>query len=141
MGNAYLWVKTFHIVLITSWFAGLFYLPRIFVNLAEEKNTQAYARLLGMADRLYRFMTILAVPAVILGLTLWLYFGVGVGDIWMHAKLFFVLLLIGYHHVCLSLLKKFRVGLNTKSGVWYRWFNEVPVLLLVVIVALVIFKP
>ena len=141
MGNTYLWVKTFHIVLITSWFAGLFYLPRIFVNLAEEKNTQAYARLLGMADRLYRFMTILAVPAVILGLTLWLYFGVGVGDIWMHAKLFFVLLLIGYHHVCLSLLKKFRVGLNTKSGVWYRWFNEVPVLLLVVIVALVIFKP
>ena len=141
MGNTYLWVKTFHIVLITSWFAGLFYLPRIFVNLAEEKNTQAYARLLGMADRLYRFMTILAVPAVILGLTLWLYFGVGAGDIWMHAKLFFVLLLIGYHHVCLSLLKKFRVGLNTKSGVWYRWFNEVPVLLLVVIVALVLFKP
>jgi len=141
MGNAYLWVKTFHIVLITSWFAGLFYLPRIFVNLAEEKNTQAHARLLGMANRLYRFMTILAVPAVILGLTLWLYFGVGAGDIWMHAKLFFVLLFIGYHHICLSLLKKFRAGLNTKSGVWYRWFNEVPVLLLVVIVALVIFKP
>jgi len=141
MGNTYLWVKTFHIVLITSWFAGLFYLPRIFVNLAEEKNTQAYARLLGMADRLYRFMTILAVPAVILGLTLWLYFGIGAGDIWMHAKLFFVLLLIGYHHVCLSLLKKFRLGLNTKSGVWYRWFNEIPVLLLVVIVALVLFKP
>ena len=141
MGNAYLWVKTFHIVLITSWFAGLFYLPRIFVNLAEEKNTQAYARLLGMADRLYRFMTILAVPAVVLGLTLWLYFGIGAGDIWMHAKLFFVLLLIGYHHVCLSLLKKFRTGSNTKSGVWYRWFNEVPVLLLVVIVALVLFKP
>jgi len=141
MGNTYLWVKTFHIVLITSWFAGLFYLPRIFVNLAEEKNTQAYTRLLGMADRLYRFMTILAVPAVILGLTLWLYFGIGAGDIWMHAKLFFVLLLIGYHHVCLSLLKKFRLGLNTKSGVWYRWFNEIPVLLLVVIVALVLFKP
>jgi putative membrane protein len=141
MGSAYLWVKTFHIVLITSWFAGLFYLPRIFVNLAEEKNTDTYARLLGMADRLFRFMTILAVPAVLLGLTLWLYFGVGTGDIWMHAKLFFVVLLIGYHHVCLSLLKKFRLGVNTKSGVWYRWFNEVPVLLLVVIVALVIFKP
>jgi putative membrane protein len=141
MGSAYLWVKTFHIVLITSWFAGLFYLPRIFVNLAEEKNTDTYARLLGMADRLYRFMTILAVPAVLLGLILWLYFGVGTGDIWMHAKLFFVVLLIGYHHVCLSLLKKFRLGVNTKSGIWYRWFNEVPVLLLVVIVALVIFKP
>ena len=141
MGNAYLWVKTFHIVFITSWFAGLCYLPRIFVNLADEKNAEASTRLLGMADRLFRFMTILAVPAVLLGLTLWLYFGIGAGDVWMHAKLFFVLLVIGYHHACWSLLKKFRSGVNTKSGVWYRWFNEVPVLLLVVIVALVLFKP
>lgn len=141
MGNTYLWIKTFHIVLITSWFAGLFYLPRIFVNLADEKNQEAQARLLGMADRLFRFMTILAVPAVLLGLTLWLYFGIGVGDIWMHAKLFFVLLIMGYHHSCWILLKKFRLGLNTKSGVWFRWFNEVPVLLLVLVVALVIFKP
>ena len=141
MTNAYLWVKTFHIVFITSWFAGLFYLPRIFVNLADEKNAEANARLLGMADRLFRFMTILAVPAVLLGLTLWFYFGIGAGDVWMHAKLFFVILVIGYHHACWSLLKKFRAGLNTKSGVWYRWFNEVPVILLVVIVALVLFKP
>ncbi|QWE20848.1 CopD family protein [Polynucleobacter sp. AP-Kolm-20A-A1] len=141
MTNAYLWVKTFHIVFITSWFAGLFYLPRIFVNLADEKNAEANTRLLGMADRLFRFMTILAVPAVLLGLTLWLYFGIGAGDVWMHAKLFFVILVIGYHHACWSLLKKFRAGLNTKSGVWYRWFNEVPVILLVVIVALVLFKP
>jgi putative membrane protein len=141
MTNAYLWVKTFHVVFVTSWFAGLFYLPRIFVNLADEKNTEAYARLLGMSDRLFRFMTILAVPAVLLGLTLWLHFGIGKGDVWMHAKLFFVLLVIGYHHACWSLLKKFRAGTNTKSGVWYRWFNEVPVILLVVIVALVLFKP
>jgi len=141
MTNAYLWIKTLHIVLITSWFAGLFYLPRIYVNLADEKNPETYARLLGMANRLFRFMTILAVPAVLLGLTLWLVFEVGAGDIWMHAKLFFVILVIAYHHFCLSLLKKFRVGLNTKSSVWYRWFNEVPVILLLVIVALVIFKP
>jgi len=141
MSNAYLWVKTFHIVFITSWFAGLFYLPRIFVNLAEEKNTEAYVRLLGMADRLFRFMTILAVPAVLLGLTLWLYFGIGAGDIWMHAKLFFVILVFGYHHACFSLLKKFRAGVNKRSGVWFRWFNEVPVILLVIIVALVLFKP
>ena len=139
--NAYLWVKTLHIVLVTSWFAGLFYLPRIYVNLADEKNPEAYARLLGMADRLFRFMTILAVPAVLLGLTLWLLFGIGIGDVWMHAKLFFVILVIGYHHACWSLLKKFRAGVNTKSGVWYRWFNEVPVILLLAIVALVIFKP
>ena len=141
MANAYLWVKTLHIVFITSWFAGLFYLPRIYVNLADEKNTEAYSRLLGMADRLFRFMTILAVPAVLLGLTLWLGFGVGAGDLWMHAKLFFVILVIGYHHACWSLLKKFRTNLNTKSGIWYRWFNEVPVILLLIIVALVIFKP
>ena len=141
MGNAYLWVKTFHIVLITSWFAGLFYLPRIFVNLADEKNVEAHARLLGMADRLFRFMTILAVPAVLLGLTLWLHYRIGAGDMWMHAKLFFVLLIIGYHHACWGLLKKFRAGKNTKSGVWFRWFNEVPVILLVIVVALVIFKP
>ena len=141
MSNAYLWVKTFHIVFITSWFAGLFYLPRIFVNLAEEKNTEAYARLLGMADRLFRFMTILAVPAILLGLILWLYFGIGAGNAWMHAKLFFVILVIGYHHACFSLLKKFRAGMNKRSGVWFRWFNEVPVILLVIIVALVLFKP
>ncbi|MBU3604221.1 CopD family protein [Polynucleobacter sp. AP-Kaivos-20-H2] len=141
MSNAYLWVKTFHIVFITSWFAGLFYLPRIFVNLAEEKNPDAYVRLLGMADRLFRFMTILAVPAVLLGLTLWLYFGIGAGDSWMHAKLFFVILVIGYHHACFSLLKKFRTGVNKRSGVWFRWFNEVPVILLVIIVALVLIKP
>jgi putative membrane protein len=141
MSNAYLWVKTFHIVLITSWFAGLFYLPRIFVNLAEEKNTEAYSRLLGMADRLYRFMTILAVPAVLLGLALWLHFGIGRGDVWMHAKLFFVLLIIGYHHACFGMLKKFRAGANKRSGVWFRWFNEVPVILLVIVVALVLFKP
>jgi putative membrane protein len=119
----------------------LFYLPRIFVNLADEKNVDAYARLIGMADRLFRFMTILAVPAVLLGLILWLYFGIGAGDIWMHVKLFFVLLIIGYHHACFGLLKKFRAGVNTKSGVWYRWFNEVPVILLVIVVALVLFKP
>jgi putative membrane protein len=141
MSNSYLWVKTFHIVFITSWFAGLFYLPRIFVNLAEEKNTEAYARLLGMADRLFRFMTILAVPAVLLGLTLWLYFGIGAGDVWMHAKLFFVILVVGYHHACFSLLKKFRAGVNKRSGVWFRWFNELPVILLIIIVALVLFKP
>ncbi|WP_114661708.1 CopD family protein [Polynucleobacter necessarius] len=141
MTNAYLWVKTLHIVLVTSWFAGLFYLPRIYVNLADEKNPEAYARLLGMADRLFRFMTILAVPAVLLGLTLWVVFGIGMGDTWMHAKLWFVVLVIGHHHACYSLLKKFRAGMNTKSGVWYRWFNEVPVILLFVIVALVIFKP
>jgi len=141
MGNGYLWTKTIHIVLIASWFAGLFYLPRIYVNLAEEKNTEAYARLLGMAERLFRFMTILEIPALLCGLLLWLYFGIGMGDAWLHAKLFCVILVIGYHHACWSLLQKFRQGRNTRSGIWYRWFNEVPVLLLLIITALAVIKP
>ena len=141
MGNAYLWTKTLHIVLVASWFAGLFYLPRIFVNLADEKNPEVYERLLGMANRLFRFMTILAVPAVLLGLILWLHFKIGSGEIWMHAKVLLVLLIIGYHHACWGLLKKFRNATNTKTGVWYRWFNEVPVILLLVVTALVVIKP
>lgn len=141
MGNPYLWTKTLHIVLIASWFAGLFYLPRIFVNMAGEKNPEVYDRLLGMANRLFRFMTILSIPAVLLGLTLWLHFKVGSGEIWMHAKLFFVILVIGYHHACWSLLKKFRRTANTRSGVWYRWFNEVPVILLFIVTAIVVIKP
>jgi putative membrane protein len=141
MGNAYLWTKTFHIVMIASWFAGLFYLPRIYVNLADEKNAEVYAKLLGMANRLFRFTTILAVPAILLGLVLLLYFKIGAGQAWMHAKLLFVLLVVGYHHVCWSLLKQFRKGINTRSGIWYRWFNEAPVLLLVIVTALVVIKP
>jgi putative membrane protein len=94
-----------------------------------------------MANRLLRFMTILAVPAVILGLALWLHFKIGSGEIWMHAKVFFVILVIAYHHVCWSLLKNFRKGINTHSGVWYRWFNEAPVLLMLIVTALVVIKP
>ena len=136
-----LWIKTLHIVLITSWFGGLFYLPRIFVNLTDETDAAALARLLRMADKLYRFMTILAVLALGLGLWLWLGYGIGSGAGWMQAKLVVVVLLIGYHHACGSLLKKFHRQQNRRSHVWFRWFNEVPVLLLLVGVALVVLKP
>lgn len=138
-----LWAKTFHIVFVTSWFAGLFYLPRIYVNLAQETSADARACLLGMARRLFRFMTILAVPAVALGLWLWLYYGIGLGpgNGWMHAKLTLVVLLIGYHHGCGVLLRKFEQGRNTRTHTFYRWFNEVPVLLLLAVVALVVIKP
>ena len=135
----YLWIKAFHIVFIASWFAGLFYLPRIFVNLAQETDAAATTRLLGMARRLYRFTTMLAVPALLLGL--WLWAGYGATPHWLHAKLALVLLVIGYHHACGSLLKKFERGANTRSEKWYRWFNEVPVLLLLAIVILVVVKP
>ncbi|UOD31712.1 CopD family protein [Massilia violaceinigra] len=134
-----LWIKAFHIIFIASWFAGLFYLPRIFVNLAQETNDVATARLLLMARKLLRFTTMLAVPAVLLGVWLWLGYGFRGG--WMHAKLTLVLLVIGYHHACGSLLKKFENGANKRSHVWYRYFNEVPVLLLAAIVILVVVKP
>jgi len=136
-----LWIKALHIVFIASWFAGLFYLPRIFVNLAMETETVATARLLLMARKLYRFMSILAVPALALGLWLWLGYGVGQGSGWMHAKLALVVLLIGYHHACGSLLKKFELGKNVRSHVWYRWFNEAPVLAMFAVVILVVVKP
>lgn len=134
-----LWIKALHIVFIASWFAGLFYLPRIFVNLAQETNAAATERLLGMGRRLYRFTSILMIPALIFGLWLWLGYGFKGG--WLHAKLALVILAIGYHHACGSLLKKFERGANTKSHKWFRWFNEVPVVLLLLIVILVVVKP
>ncbi|MEY4022088.1 MAG: hypothetical protein RI960_1100 [Pseudomonadota bacterium] len=101
-----LWIKALHIVFVASWFAGLFYLPRIFVNLAMETNPVVNERLLLMARKLYRFMTILMIPALVLGLWLWLLYGIGQQSIWLYLKLVLVVLLIGYHHVCKSLLKK-----------------------------------
>ncbi|AMO97316.1 hypothetical protein CFter6_4733 [Collimonas fungivorans] len=138
-----LWIKSLHIVFIASWFAGLFYLPRILVNLAQETDTAATTRLLLMARKLYRFTTMLALPAIVFGAWLWLGYGIGKGpgNGWLHAKLFLVILVIGYHHACGSLLKKFENGANTRSHVWLRWFNEVPVLLLLAIVILVVVKP
>jgi len=140
-----LWIKSFHIVFIASWFAGLFYLPRIFVNLAmvPPQSIAERDRLLLMARKLMRFSTILAVPALVLGL--WLYLGYGIGrgpgNGWMHAKLFVVVLAMGYHHACGRMLANFVANRNTRTHVWMRWFNEVPVLLLVAAVILVVVKP
>jgi protoporphyrinogen IX oxidase len=144
-----LWIKALHIVFVASWFAGLFYLPRIFVNLAlvSPGSIAERERLMLMARKLYRFTTILAVPALVFGLLLWLYYGIGkgLGNAWLHAKLFVVFLVLGYHHSCGSLLKKFEKNapLNdrTRSHVWYRWYNEVPVILLLIAVILVVVKP
>ena len=138
-----LWIKTFHIVFIASWFAGLFYLPRIFVNLAQQTDPAVQQVLVGMARRLYRFTNILAIPAVLLGLWLYVQYGIGrgPGSGWMHAKLTLVVLVIGYHHSCGVLLRRFEQGTNRRSHIFYRWFNEVPVLMLVAVTALVVIKP
>jgi putative membrane protein len=145
MDNAYLWVKALHIIFVASWFAGLFYLPRLFVNLAMVPNDShaERERLLLMARKLYRFSTLLMVPAVVLGLVLWLHFGVGKGpgQIWLHLKLTVVVLVIGYHHVCKRLLRDFEGLANRRSHRWYRVFNEVAVILFAVAVILVVTKP
>ena len=140
-----LWIKALHIVFIASWFAGLFYLPRIFVNLAmvEPDSVAERERLLLMARKLYRFMTILAVPALVFGLWLWGVYGIGrgPGQGWMHAKLAIVLALLGYHHSCGVMLRKFSQGQMKRSHIWFRWFNEVPVVLMLAAVILVVVKP
>ncbi|MBP7916206.1 MAG: CopD family protein [Giesbergeria sp.] len=140
-----LWVKSFHIVFVASWFAGLFYLPRIYVNLAmvAPGSEAERDRLLLMARKLMRFTTLLAVPAVGLGIWLWAGYGIGwgPGNAWMHAKLALVLLALGYHHACGVMLRKLATGTSQRSHVWFRWFNEVPVLLLLAIVVLVVVKP
>jgi putative membrane protein len=96
-----------------------------------------------MARKLMRFTTILAVPALALGLWLWIGYGIGwgPGSGWMHAKLFMVILVLGYHHACARMLRKFEAGDVRRSHVWFRWFNEIPVLMLVAVVILVVVKP
>jgi len=139
----YLWVKAFHIVFIASWFAGLFYLPRIFVNLAmvPSGSDAERARLLMMGRKLLRFTTILAVPAIGLGLWLWLGFDIGRGAGWMHLKLGVVTLVIAYQGACARFMTRFEAGERMRSHVWFRWFNEIPVLLLLAAVVLVVVKP
>ena len=144
-----LWVKSFHIVFVASWFAGLFYLPRIFVNLAmvPQGSDAERARLLLMARKLYRFTNLLSGVALVLGFWLWALlwdipgFGRGAGSGWLHAKLALVAVILGYQHVCGRMLRRFEAGAPSRDHVWYRWFNELPVLLLIAIVILVVVKP
>ncbi|MBL8489930.1 MAG: CopD family protein [Rhodocyclaceae bacterium] len=136
-----LWVKAFHIVFVVSWFAGLFYLPRIFVNLAMVPDGSAAERdrLLLMARKLYRFVTPIAALAV--GLGLWLWFGFGFAGGWLHAKTALVVGLLAYHGYCGRLLADFAAGRNRRAHTWFRFFNEVPVLALVAVCILVVVKP
>ena len=139
-----LWVKAFHIIFVTSWFAGLFYLPRLFVNHAmildsAMNNTATLERLELMERKLYRFMLPLAVLA--LGFGLWLWLGCGITGAWLHAKLVLVAGLVVYHFYCGKLMRDFKAGNNTHHHVWYRWFNEVPVIVLFAVVILVVVKP
>ena len=140
-----LWIKSLHIVFVASWFAGLFYLPRIFVNLAmvAPESLAERARLLLMARKLLRFTTIIAAPALGFGAWLWAGYGIGwgPGNGWMHAKLSIVALVLAYHYSCSVMLRKFAANGNTHTHVWYRWYNEAHVLMLLAVVLLVVAKP
>jgi len=127
--------------MVVSWFAGLFYLPRIFVNLAmvAPDSVAERDRLLLMAGKLYRFMTPIAVLAVALGC--WLWFGFGFSGGWLHLKTTLVVGLLAYHAYCGRLLRDFRAGRNVRSHVWFRWFNEMPVLVLLAVTYLAVLKP
>jgi len=134
-------VKVLHLWMVVSWFAGLFYLPRIFVNLAmvAPDSVAERDRLLLMAGKLYRFMTPIAILAVALGC--WLWFGFGFSGGWLHLKTTLVLGLLAYHAYCGRLLRDFRAGRNVRSHVWFRWFNEMPVLVLLAVTYLAVLKP
>lgn len=135
----YQWLKIFHIFMVTSWFAGIFYLPRIYVNLAQPQDESAYEAMLGMAKRLFRFTTIIGVLAIISGFAIE---SVGFfGQMWLLAKEFVVGMVVVYQITLWFFYRSFRDRKNTRSHVFFRWYNEVPVLFLLAILILVVLKP
>ena len=135
-----LWLKAFHIVFMVTWFAGLFYLPRLFVYHAMTDDTVGVERFRVMERKLYLgIMAPGAVLTILSGLALWLHYGIG--GPWLYAKLLLVAALVFYHLWCGALVKTFRSGRPAHGHVWFRWFNEVPVLFLIAIVILVVVKP
>lgn len=136
-----LWLKALHIVFVVTWFAGLFYLPRLFVYHAAAEDAAGIARLQTMERRLFSIMTIGAALAALFGLAMVAYAPQYLALHWLQAKLTLVMLLIAYHLWCYRLMVALRTGGNPHSQRWYRWFNEVPGLLLIAIVVLAVVKP
>jgi len=136
-----LWLKAFHVVFVVTWFAGLFYLPRLFIYHAGATDAAGIERFVVMERRLFSIMTLGATLAVVFGVSMivaapgYLHFG------WLHLKLTLVAALIGYHFWCRALMTALREGRNTRSQRWLRLFNEVPALLLIAIVILAVVKP
>lgn len=138
-----LWLKAFHLISMVAWFSGLFYLPRLFVYHASASDTLSIERFKIMERRLYRGITTPAMLATVvfggwmLSLNLPFYMKAG----WMHAKLLLIVLLIGYHHVCGAMVKRFAKDANQRTERFYRWFNEIPTFFLVAIILLAVLKP
>ncbi len=137
---AYLWVKVFHLLFMMSWMAGIFYLPRIFVHFVEGQAAgQQVDRLAIMASKLWKFMTIMMVLTLITGFWLWLGFGFSGG--WLHAKLLMVALLIAYHFWAYKRMREMQQGHLDHSGVYYRWANEIPLVITLALLIFVVVKP
>lgn len=139
-----LWIKSLHIIFMVTWFAGLFYLPRLFVYHAMSDDLPGIERFKIMERKLYYgIMTPGAVLTIIFGMWLWLGYGIsGIsGSWWLHAKLFLVTVLVAYHYYCGRLLTDFKLDRNRHGHIYYRWFNEIPVIILIVVVILVVVKP
>jgi protoporphyrinogen IX oxidase len=135
-----LWLKAFHIVFVVTWFAGIFYLPRLFIYHAAASDALSIERFQSMEKRLFGIMTIGATLALLFGISLLIVTPGFLQAGWLHAKLMLVLALIGYHAWCYRLMRDLRAG-RKRSSTWYRVFNEVPALLLIAIVILVVVKP
>jgi len=136
-----LWIKAFHIIFMVTWFAGLFYLPRLFVYHAMSGDSASRERFKVMERKLYYgIMAPGAVLTLVFGVWLWLGWFRDAGS-WLHVKLALVAILIAYHLWCGKLLGDFRHDRDTKSHIWYRWFNEFPVLILIAAVILAVLKP
>jgi putative membrane protein len=139
-----LWIKSLHIIFMVTWFAGLFYLPRLFVYHAMSDDLPSIERFKIMERKLYYgIMTPGAVLTIIFGMWLWLGYGIsGIsGSWWLHAKLFLVVVLVAYHYYCGRLLADFKLDQNRHGHIYYRWFNEIPVIILIAVVILVVVKP
>jgi putative membrane protein len=138
----YLWIKALHIIALVCWFAGLFYLPRLFVYHAQSDDVASRERFILMERKLYKGIMLPSMLATLIFGVILLVLNPGwLSQGWMHTKLALVFLLVGYHHMCGGMLKRFARGENKHSHVFYRWFNEAPVLLLIAIVILVVIKP
>ena len=138
-----LWLKAFHVIFVVAWFAGIFYLPRLFVNHAETQSKEVADHLKGMERRLLYFVTPFALFTLLLGLAIIYVYGYDwfVAAKWLHIKLSLVIILFVYHGYCFKLVKTFEQDKNTRSGKFYRLFNEIPVLILFAVIILAYVKP
>jgi putative membrane protein len=136
-----LWIKALHVIFMVTWFAGLFYLPRLFVYHADCQDQPGHERFVVMERKLFAIMTIGALLTALFGVWLIAAWHWPVSEIWLQIKLVLAAALIAYHLYCGTLVKRFKLQQNTRSGVFYRWFNEFPALVLIAVVLLAVLRP